>query len=122
MITPFGLAAMEAAYNCGDEWLEQLLAYLQGNLDFLNHYFENRIPGIKIIKPEGTYLVWLDCRELGMDKMALRGFFRNKARLALEDGFVYGPGGEGFQRMNIACPRSTLTDALGRLEKAVNSL
>jgi len=121
MMTPFALAALVAAYQSGDEWLEQLLAYLQGNLDFLIDFFESRISGIKVVKPEGTYLVWLDCRDLGMDKMSLRAFFRKEAKLALEDGFVYGPGGAGFQRMNIACPRSTLEEALSRLEQAVKS-
>ena len=118
----FGYVAMEAAYRLGDEWLEQLLDYLQGNLDFLLDFFADRIPRIKVIKPEGTYLVWLDCRELGMDKIELRSFFRNKARLGLDDGFLFGSGGSGFERMNIACPRVILNEALHRIESAVNNL
>jgi cystathionine beta-lyase len=118
----FGLAAMEAAYRFGDEWLEQLLDYLQGNLDFTVDYFEKRIPRTRVIKPQGTYLVWLDCRALGMDNMALRRFMREKAKVGLDDGFLFGSGGSGFQRINIACPRTILNEALLRIERAVNSL
>ncbi|MCR4393657.1 MAG: pyridoxal phosphate-dependent aminotransferase [Dehalococcoidales bacterium] len=118
----FGLTALEAAYRYGDEWLEQVLDYLQANLDFLLDYFEKKIPEIKVIKPQGTYLVWLDCRGLGFDDMGLRAFMREKARLGLDDGFLFGPGGSGFQRMNIACPRSILEEALNRLEAAVKEL
>lgn len=118
----FGLEAMEAAYRYGDEWLEQFLEYLQGNMEFTLAYFKDKIPRIKIIEPQGTYLVWLDCRELGLDDVSLRDFIRNKARLGLDDGFLFGTGGSGFQRMNIACPRSVLMEALIRIENAVNSL
>ena len=118
----FGLTAMEAAYRYGDEWLEQLLEYLQRNLDFMVEYFEKKIPRIKIIIPQGTYLVWLDCRALEMDDMALRDFMREKAKVGLDDGFLFGAGGSGFQRMNIACPRSILEEALHRIESATNSL
>lgn len=118
----FGLAAMEAAYLYGDEWLEEMLEYLQGNLDFLLGYFEMKIPGIKVIRPQGTYLVWLDCRALGLDDMALREFMRRQARVGLDDGFLFGKGGSGFQRMNIACPRRILEAALKRIETAVNGL
>jgi cystathionine beta-lyase len=116
------LAALEAAFRDGDEWLGQLLEYLQDNLEFLLDYFEKRIPSIRVIKPEGTYLVWLDCRGLGLDREELKTFFRKKAKLGLDDGYLFGPGGEGFQRMNIACPRSTLKRALQMLEQAVNEL
>jgi cystathionine beta-lyase len=118
----FGLAAMEAAYLYGDEWLEEVLEYLQGNLDFLLGYFETKIPSIRVIKPQGTYLVWLDCRALGMDDMTLRDFMRQQAKVGLDDGFLFGKGGSGFQRMNIACPRKLLEEALNRIETAVNSL
>jgi len=115
-----GLTAMEAAYRNGDGWLEQLLSYLQGNLEFLMQYLKERIPKIKAIKPEGTYLVWLDCRELGLNPMSLRAFMKEKARVGLDDGFLFGSSGGGFQRINIACPRSILEEALERIEKAVN--
>jgi cystathionine beta-lyase len=118
----FGLTAMEAAYRYGDEWLEKLLDYLQGNLDICRAFFKKRIPKIKVIEPQGTYLLWLDCRRLGLDDLALQKFMREKARVGLDDGFLFGAGGSGFQRMNIACPRSILREALERIEVAVNSL
>jgi cystathionine beta-lyase len=118
----FGLVAMEAAYRHGDEWLEQLLDYLQENLDFTLDFFAREIPRIKVIRPQGTYLLWLDCRALGLEDMALRDFMRTKARVGLDDGFLFGAGGSGFQRMNIACPRGILAEALGRIKDAVKSL
>ncbi len=118
----FGFTAMEAAYRSGDDWLEQLLSYLDGNLEFTTEYFARKIPKIKVIKPQGTYLLWLDCRELGMDDPALREFFRKQAKVGLDDGFLFGAGGSGFQRMNIACPQGILQEALHRIETAVNSL
>jgi cysteine-S-conjugate beta-lyase len=118
----FGFTALEAAFRYGDEWLEQTLEYLQGNFDYLQNYFKTKIPLIKVIQPQGTYLIWLDCRDLGMDNSCLRSFMRDKAKVGLDDGFMFGEGGAGFQRMNIACPRSILEDALGRIESAVNSL
>ncbi|MDP6646940.1 MAG: MalY/PatB family protein [Dehalococcoidales bacterium] len=117
----FGLVALEAAYRYGDEWLEQFLEYLQRNLEFLMRYFAERIPGIKVIKPEGTYLVWLDCRGLGMDTTSLRAFMREQAKVGLEDGDTFGPSGAGFQRMNIACPQTTLEEGLNRIERAVKA-
>jgi len=118
----FGLTAMEAAYRLGDGWLEQLLDYLQANLEFALEYFEKRISKIKVIKPQGTYLVWLDCRALGKDNLNLRSFMREKARVGLDDGFLFGSAGAGFQRINIACPRTILKEALMRIETAVNSM
>lgn len=118
----FGYTALEAAYRLGDEWLEQVLDYLQGNLDFLLEYFEKKIPDIKVIQPQGTYLIWLDCRGLDMDKLALSSFMRDEAKVGLEDGFIFGEAGSGFVRMNIACPRSILEEALRRIETAVNRL
>ena len=118
----FGYAGLEAAYKLGDEWLEQVLDYLQDNLDFLQDYLARRIPNIKIIQPQGTYLIWLDCRELGMDNLALRSFMRDNAKVGLEDGFIFGETGSGFVRMNIACPRSILEEALRRIESAVNGI
>jgi len=118
----FGFTAMEAAYRHGDEWLDQVLDYLQGNLKFTSDYFEKRIPRIKVVKPEATYLLWLDCRALGLDDTSLRRFMREKARVGFDDGFLFGAGGSGFQRMNIACPRGLIEEALGRLEAAVGTL
>jgi cystathionine beta-lyase len=116
----FGLVGLEAAYRHGDEWLKQLLKYLQGNLEFLTKYVEEYIPGIKVIKPEGTYLVWLDCRKLGISDKKLRDLLIKKAKVGLEDGTIFGPEGAGFQRMNIACPRATLKEALERIADTIN--
>ncbi len=116
----FGLVALEAAYRYGEEWLTQLLDYLNENVKFLIEYLEERIPKIKLIKPEGTYLAWLDCRQLGLDAMSLSSFMIKNAKVALDDGYWFGSGGEGFERMNIACPRSILKEGLNRIEKALN--
>ena len=113
------LVALEAANRYGDDWLQQVMEYIEGNLQFLIEYIDKKIPGIKVIKPEGTYLVWLDCRGLGLDARGLRQFLIEQARVGLEDGYVFGKSGEGFQRINIACPRSTLEEALNRIEMAV---
>ena len=118
----FGYTALEAAYNQGDEWLEQVLDYLQGNLDYLKEYMENEIPKIKVIDPEGTYLIWLDCRDLDMDNKNLSNFMKKNAKVGLEDGFIFGESGSGFMRMNIACPRYLLIEALNRIENAIKVL
>jgi len=118
----FGLVALEAAYRYGEEWFEQLSSYLNENLEFLMKYFKEKIPKIEVIKPEGTYLVWLDCRQLGLSAKDLNNFMLNKARVALDDGYWFGTEGKGFMRINIAYPRSFLEEGLKRIEEAVNSL
>jgi cystathionine beta-lyase len=118
----FGLVALEAAYSEGEEWLDQLLDYLDDNRQYLEDYIAKHIPQIKVVKPEGTYLIWLDCRELGLDKDGLQKFMREEARLYLDEGYIFGPEGEGFERMNIACPRAILVDALDQLKGAVGRL
>jgi cysteine-S-conjugate beta-lyase len=115
----FGFTALEAAYNEGEEWLGQLMAYLQDNLMFLTGFMEEHLPRIKVVKPEATYMVWLDCRELGMDKEELQDFMIRRAGLGLSDGFLFGEEGEGFQRINIACQRSVLEKALCQLRDAL---
>jgi len=115
----FGLVAMETAYRHGEDWLEDLLAYLEGNLAYLERFLRERIRGISLARPEGTFLAWLDCRELGVDAPALKKFMIEKAKVGLNDGAAFGPGGEGFQRLNFACHRSTLEEALRRIEAAV---
>jgi cystathionine beta-lyase len=117
----FGLVALEAAYRYGEEWLNQLLSYLKENLEFLKKYFKEKIPKIKVIIPEGTYLVWLDCRQLGFNAQDLNDFMIKKAKVALDAGFWFGKEGNGFMRMNIACPRSFLKEGLERIERAVNN-
>lgn len=116
----FGIAALDAAYRHGEEWLEELLDYLQGNLDFLTDFVERRMPQIRVVKPQGTYLVWMDFRELGMRGRQLEDFMLNRARLWLDEGYIFGSTGDGFERINIACPRATLTEALNRLSSAVH--
>ena len=118
----FGLVALEAAYTHGEEWLDQFLEYLEGNLRTLTERMEKDIPQIKIIKPEGTYLAWMDCGDLSLDSKQLNDFMINKARLALDDGEWFGLGGKGFQRINLACPRVYINEALARLKKAVDRL
>lgn len=115
----FGLVATEAAYRYGDEWLDQLLAYLEGNIDFLITYFAEHIPQINVLRPEGTYLVWLDCRALGMDRKSLDQFFLHQARVAFDEGHIFGPQGEGFSRINVACPRPLLEQVCKNIEQAV---
>lgn len=118
----FGLIALEAAYRHCDDYLEQLREYLQANMEYFCEYIEQRIPRLKVLRPEGTYLAWVDMRGLGMTPKQLQRFIRFEARLALDDGYAFGPGGEGFQRVNLACPRSTIREALARLEEAVKRL
>ena len=115
-----GLHACQAAYERGREWLEQLKEYLKGNLDFTRSYLEQNLPQIKLIEPEGTYLIWLDCRGLGLSEEELENLIVHKAKLWLDSGAIFGKAGEGFERINIACPRSILKEALERLKKAVN--
>ncbi len=118
----FSSVAMEAAYNEGEEWLEQLLEYLSGNFAFIKEYFEKYIPRIKPNMPDATYLVWLDCRDLGMDNEALRRFMIEKAKLGLNEGNTFGRSLKGYMRLNAACPRSVLEKALSQLRDAVDSL
>ena len=118
----FGILSLEAAYNHGEEWLEQLMVYLEDNYRFLESYFKEHLPECPVIKPEGTYLVWIDFRSLGLDKDELEDLMMNKARIYFDEGYIFGPEGEGFERINIACPRSILTEALDRVKEAVGSV
>lgn len=115
----FGVTAAENAYKYGEEWLDQFLDYLEGNLAFLTTFIETNLNEIKVIPPEGTYLAWLDCRALGMDAKELEDFFRKNAKVAFDEGYTFGLGGEGFTRVNMACPRHVLEEGLRRVEKAV---
>ena len=117
----FGMVASEAAYTHGEEWLNQMLIYVKGNIDFMEEYISKNIPKVKMIRPEATYMVWLDFRELAMDNDTLKQFIIEKAGLGLNDGPVFGPGGEGFQRINLACPRAYVEEAMNRLENAIKT-
>lgn len=119
----FSLTAMEAAFSeGGEEWLEQLLPYLSDNFDFVVNYCEKHIPKIKTYAPDATYLMWLDCRELGLTNAELHDFMIRKAKLGLNDGCSFGRSLNGYMRLNAACPRSVLRQAMQQLEEAVNAL
>lgn len=118
----FSSVAMEAAFNEGEEWLEQLLPYLSENFDFIKDYCEKYIPKIKPNISDATYLVWLDCRELGLDNEQLRKFMIKEAKLGLNEGYTFGRSLSGFMRLNAACSRSVLVKAMKQLEAAVNRL
>jgi cystathionine beta-lyase len=117
----FALEAFEAGFKYGDPWLNDVLEYLQENLDFMINYFKD-IKGIKPIRAEGTYLIWLDCRKLNLKQADLKDLMINDAKVGLEDGTIFGDGGEGFMRMNIALPRSLLEEALRRIKTTVDKL
>ncbi|MED1604025.1 pyridoxal phosphate-dependent aminotransferase [Cytobacillus kochii] len=114
----FGMVGMEAAYTHGTEWLEALLSYLQQNIQSVKSFIEKELPDIDVVDPEGTYLIWLDCRKLGLTDDDIQQKLVKKGKLGLEPGPKYGPGGEGFVRMNIACPHDILMDGLHRLKTA----
>ncbi len=118
----FSSVAMEIAFNQGEEWLEQLLEYLDGNFELIRSYCAENIPQIKPNIPDATYLVWLDCRDLGMDNETLRKFMIEKAGLGLNEGYTFGRSLSGYMRLNAACPRSVLEKALGQLKAAVDAL
>jgi cystathionine beta-lyase len=118
----FCLEAVTAAYTHGEDWLVELLAYLEGNVDLLCRFVATEIPQVRVVRPEGTFLAWLDCRALGLDPGALEQVLLSKGRLVLSQGHTFGAGGEGFVRINLGCPRSMLEDGLGRLARAVRSL
>jgi len=115
----FGIVAAEAAYRDGAEWLTQVLDYIAANARFVSDYFATCVPQIKVTPLEGTYLLWLDFRGLGLDDAGIAAVLK-RARVAMNDGAMFGAGGAGFRRMNIACPRATLREALQRIERAVN--
>lgn len=118
---PFSIAAFEAAYRGGEAWLDALLIYLHDNRDFVSDYLKKNIPAIRLIQPQGTYLLWLDCRDLGMTDLQLEAFFVKEAKVGLNPGKSFGKGGSGFMRLNIASPRSVIAEALNRIATTLNS-
>ncbi len=116
---PFSLVAFEAAYRSGSAWIDSLLTYLQTTRDAVVSYIRNELPEIGIIQPEGTYLIWLDCRGLGMCDLQLQQFLVNEAKVGLSAGISFGAGGEGFMRMNIGMPRKNVMAALKRIRDAL---
>lgn len=120
-VNPFGVAATIAAYNEGEEWLNQLVGYLHGNYEAMAEFCRRELPEFPITRLEGTYLVWMDCSSLGMPSDALEHALLDDARLWLNAGTMYGAEGEGYMRWNIACPRSVMLDGLNRFLNFVRS-
>ena len=118
----FAYIGCKAAFEHGEEWLNQLLAYIQGNIDFTESYLRQHIPAIGMIRPQASFLVFLDCRQLGLEQEALERLFADKARLALNTGTTFGEPGRGFMRLNVGCPRAALKQALDQLAEAVAGL
>lgn len=117
---PLSIAAFEAAYREGDAWLNGLMTYLEATRDFVADYLQKNIPQIKLIKPEATYLLWLDCRELGMTDPQLRDFFIRQCKAGMNPGTVFGEAGSGFMRMNIGTTRSAIEHILLSISAAIN--
>ncbi|MCL2194381.1 MAG: pyridoxal phosphate-dependent aminotransferase [Oscillospiraceae bacterium] len=120
-LNTMGLSACQAAYEHGRTWLDQLNAYLLQNLNFVRSFLENHLSPIKLVEPQGTYLAWLDCTQLGLAQPQLNELITHKARLWLDSGTMFGSEGTGFQRVNMACPRATLEQALMQLKEAVDA-
>lgn len=121
-VNTLGLVACEAAYRYGRDWLEQVKEYIQDNIDFTAAYLEQNLPQIKLIRPQGTYLVWLDCSELGLSAQEREQWLWHKAHLWLDGGGIFGAEGQAYERINVACPRTTLLQGLEQLKAAAEQL
>lgn len=121
-LNTLGLIACNSAYTHGEEWLLELKSYLQENLAYVREFLRENLPQIKLVEPQGTYLIWLDCRSLGLKDSELDHLITTKAKLWLDGGTMFGEVGTGFQRINIACPRSILIEAMKRLHEVINTL
>ena len=118
----FGTIALEAAYENGQPWLKHLMTYLDKNVEIVHSFLKENLPEITFQKPEATYLLWLNCKALNLDDEKLSEFFIKEAGLGLNKGSIFGQGGSGFMRMNIACPTSVVEEALALLKKAIKKL
>lgn len=116
----FGITAAQAAYESGDEWYDAATAYIKSNIDFAADFVRNNLPGVKLIDTQGTYLLWLDFRNLEISAVELDDILINRAKLWLDSGKIFGKAGEGFQRINTTCPRSILKEALSRIAKVIS--
>ena len=121
MISPFAIEALTAAYTDGAEWLDALNGYLWENYLFLRDYFARHLPQFPVLPLEGTYLVWTDCRAAGLSSDALTRRLLDEGRLHVNSGSMYGAAGEGFIRLNIACPRKLLAEGLNRLKRVLTA-
>ncbi len=119
---PFSLVAFEAAYNECENWLEELIAHIDGNMQYVVDFINERLPMIKTIKPEATYLMWLDFNNIGIPQDKIQEFLINEAKVAMNDGGTFGVNGKGFARMNVACPRYMVEEAMEKIEKAIKNL
>ena len=117
--TIFAYLAAQYAYETGAEWLDQANEYIQQNIDYVDDFLQKHIPQIKIVRPEASFLIWLNCKGLNLTQSELENFFIHKAKLGLNSGTMFGKEGEGFMRLNVGCPRITLEKALDNLKKAV---
>lgn len=117
--TLFAYIAADAAFSKGEEWLQQLLTYLQGNIDFTEQYLHDNLPQVKMMRPQASFLLWLDFRELGIPQKELVDLLIHKAKVGLNNGLDFGPDGEGFMRMNIGTPRANIKEALDRIRKVL---
>lgn len=120
LLNMLGVSAMEAAYRHGKPWLEEVLDHIEDNMEYAVEYIQKEIPGVDASKPEGTYLLWIDCRKLGLGEEELKRLLLNKGKLALESGSKFGKEGNGFVRMNVACTKTTLQEGLLRLQTALS--
>lgn len=120
-LNTMGLIACKAAYEYGADWLDELKLYLAGNLQFVRDFLARQLPQVKLIEPQGTYLIWLDFQELKLSDKQLEELIVHKAKLWLDEGTMFGSEGSGFQRINIACPRSLLEQALNQLAEAIRA-
>jgi cystathionine beta-lyase len=118
----FGTAASIAAYTHGHQWLDALLEYIDNNVDFVENYCRKMIPEIIPVQPEATYMIWLDCRKFGMTGKELQNFFSKNAGVGMNEGSTFGPGGEGFMRMNLATTHQVVMRAMEQIEKAVSAI
>jgi cystathionine beta-lyase len=118
--TIFAYEATKAAYTYGAEWLQQMRMYIIDNVSYVIDYLEKKIPEIKVCRPQASFLVWLDCRKLNLSQKELISLFQDKAGLALNDGTMFGKGGEGYMRLNVGCPRSVIKQALASLKEAID--
>lgn len=118
----FGATALKAAYSEGDQWMDDMKSYLEGNIDYVLDFLRTNMPQVKCHKPEATYLMWLDFSEWGMTQEQLNRFLVEKAKLGMTTGVIFGDGGHGFQRMNIGAPRATIRQAMEQLLKVKNAL
>ena len=118
----FAPIATMAALKEGETWRQEMIHYLEGNVELVERFCQKHLPQIKALRPQASYLVWLDCRGLGLNQKELNDLFINKAHLALNDGETFGKEGRGFMRLNVGMPRTILQQALEQLKEAVNQM